>query len=294
MTPAAVLLMAYGSPNGLDEVEAYYTDIRGGRTPSPEAVAELRQRYARIGGRTPLLAITRQVAAGLQAELGEGYRVHVGMRHWHPYIAAAVADIARAGARRLIGLPLAPHYSRISIGGYRAAVEAALEPLPNPPQLIFIERWHDHPAFRELIADRIREALEPGMRVVFTAHSLPERILTWQDPYPEELRASAAAIARLAGTSDWELAYQSAGRTNEPWLGPDILEVIERLAGEGRRGVLVVPFGFTCDHLEVLYDDDVEAAEAASGYGLKFARTPMLNADPAYVALLADLVRQRS
>jgi ferrochelatase len=292
----AVLLMAYGSPDTLDDVEAYYTDIRGGRPPSPEALAELRERYARIGGRTPLLAVTRELAAGLQAALGPAYRVHVGMRHWRPTIAAAVRDIAAEGARRLVGLPLAPHYSRMSVGAYRQALDDALAALPEGrrPGVAFVERWHDRPAFRRLIAGRVTRALRdlpPGTRVVFTAHSLPQRILAWGDPYPDELRESAAAIAGLAGTADWELAYQSAGRTPEPWLGPSLLDVIDRLAGEGRPAVLVVPFGFTCDHLEVLYDVDVEAQAAARARGLTLRRTPMPNAEPDHVSLLADVVR---
>lgn len=297
LIPTAVLLTAYGSPDGPGDVEAYYTDIRGGRAPAPAALEELRQRYARIGGRTPLLAITRQVAARLQDELGPAYSVHVGMRHWHPYIREALAEVAAGGARRLIVLPLAPHYSRISIGGYRAAVEAALASMAAPPAVEFVERWHDHPGFRRLIADRVRRSLNelpPRARIVFTAHSLPQRIATWDDPYPRELAESAEAIADLAGVGQWELAYQSAGRTPEPWLGPDLLEVLARLAAETSPGVLVVPFGFTCDHLEVLYDVDVEARQRAAELGLPLRRTPMPNADPDYVALLADLIRQRS
>jgi ferrochelatase len=298
--PVAVLLMAYGSPGNLDEVEPYFADVRGGRPAPPEAVAELRERYAAIGGRTPLLAITRELAARVQQDLGPAYRVHVGMRHWHPYIREAVADILAEGPARLVGIALAPHYSRMSVGAYREALEGALAAAPQPaPPVAFVERWHDQPGFRRLVADRVREALAafppgPGdIRVVFSAHSLPERILAWHDPYPDELRESAAAIAELAGlpADGWELAFQSAGGTREPWLGPDLVDVIARLAAEGRRRVLSVPFGFVCEHLEVLYDIDIEAQAASRARGVTLRRIAMPNADPALARVLADLVR---
>jgi ferrochelatase len=298
--PAAVLLMAYGSPGTLDEVEPYFADVRGGRPASPEAVAELRGRYAAIGGSTPLLPITRDLAAKVQADLGAGYRVHVGMRHWHPYIREAVADIRAEGAGRIVALALAPHYSRLSVGAYAEALSQALAAGQQPaPPVHLIERWHDHPGFRRLIADRIADALSafpPGdgpVHVVFSAHSLPERILSWHDPYPDELRESAGSIARLAGlpAGGWEMGFQSAGGTREPWLGPDLVDVIARLAAEGRRRVLSVPFGFVCEHLEVLYDIDIEAQAAARGHGVTLRRIAMPNADPAFARVLADLVR---
>jgi ferrochelatase len=298
----AVLLMAYGSPNSLDEVEPYFADVRGGRPTTAEAVAELRARYAAIGGRTPLLAISRELAARTEAELGPGYRVHVGMRHWHPYIRQAVAELLAERPRRITALALAPHYSRMSVGAYRAALEQALAAQPGPlPPVDVIERWHDQPGFRRLIAARIGAALAdfPGrgpVRVVFSAHSLPQRILTWRDPYPEELAESAAAIAELAGIAPdgWELAFQSAGGTREPWLGPDLLEVIARLAEQGWPRVLSVPFGFVCEHLEVLYDIDIEAQAAARAHGVALKRIAMPDADPAFARVLADLVRGRT
>ncbi len=298
----AVLFMAYGSPNNLDEVEPYFADVRGGRPTTPEAVEELRARYAAIGGRTPLLDITRELAARTQAELGPDYRVHVGMRHWHPYIREAVADILGERPARITALALAPHYARMSVGAYRDALEQALAAHPGPlPPVDVIERWHDQPGFRQLIADRIGTALAgfsaaAPVRVVFSAHSLPQRILTWQDPYPDELRESAAAIAELAGLppEGWELAFQSAGGTREPWLGPDLVDVIARLAEQGYRQVLSVPFGFVCEHLEVLYDIDIEAQAAARRRGLTLRRTAMPDADPAFARVLADLVRSRT
>ena len=297
-----VLLMAYGTPRNLDEVEPYYRDIRGGRTPSPEAVAELRERYRRVGGRTPLLAYTRSVAEQLEARLnsqagGDSWRAFVGMKHWHPYIAEAVEQIGAAGVRELTAIPLAPHYSKLSIGGYAERAREALERLADPPSTALIESWHANPLFIELIAERIGAALAridaPAAEtaVVFTAHSLPAAIVEAGDPYPQELLESAAAAARAAGVQSWRFAYQSAGKTAMPWLGPDILEALEEIAAEGRREVLVVPFGFVCDHLEILYDIDIEAQERACELGLTLARIAMPNDDPRFIDVLSDLAR---
>lgn len=297
-----VLLMAYGTPRSLDEVEPYYRDIRRGRTPSPEAVAELRERYRRVGGQTPLLTYTRSVAGRLEARLnsqaaGDSWRVFVGMKHWHPYIAEAVEQIGAAGVRELTAIPLAPHYSKLSIGGYAERAREALGRLADPPLTTLIESWHAHPLFIGLIAERIRAAFgridAPAAEaaVVFTAHSLPAAIVEAGDPYPQELLESAAATAQAAGLKSWRFAYQSAGRTAMPWLGPDILELLEELAEEGRREILIVPFGFVCDHLEILYDIDIEAQERARGLGLKLARIAMPNDDPQFIDVLFDLAR---
>ena len=296
----SVLFMAYGSPSNLEEVEPYFSDVRGGRPVSPEAVHELKERYAAIGGHTPLLPVTQELAGLVGQDLGAGYRVHIGMRHWHPYIREVVPDILAEAPERLVAVVLAPHYSRLSVGAYREALDRALAGHQAPP-LHFVERWHDQPGFRRLIADRIeaaRSAFPAGgpPHVVFSAHSLPERILTWQDSYPQELRESAADIAEMAGipAGGWELAFQSAGGTREPWLGPDLTEVIARLSQEGRDRVLSVPFGFVCEHLEVLYDIDIEAQATAREHGVSLRRIAMPNADPAFAHALADLVRSRT
>ena len=297
----AVLLLAYGTPSSPDEVEPYYTHLRGGRTPSPEAVAHLQARYAAIGGRTPLLEITRDTARALQAQLDEqspgAYRVHVGMKHWHPFIADVVPRIVSEGARRVIALVLAPHYSRLSVGAYRSAVERAFEAAACPVGLHFVERWHLQPEFIALIAGRVQAALAafpPGVRddvrVVFSAHSLPERIRTWNDPYEAELLASCAAVAGSCRLTDWRFAWQSAGNTGEPWLGPDLVDYLTTLHDEGVRAVLSVPIGFVCDHLEVLYDIDREAATAARSLGITFRRTRMPNATPELVSTLSAVV----
>ncbi len=295
----AVLLMAYGSPDSLDEVAPYYRDILGGREPTEEQVAELTERYRRVGGRTPLLETTRQVAAALQGRLGEAaeerYRVYVGMKHWHPHIGETVQRIAADGASRLIAVPMAPHYSQFSTDGYRSRVERAMQSLSASMPLRFVDSWHENPRFIKVAADRVRQAMGefPGgddVEVVFTAHSLPRSILRLNDPYPRELNQSSEAVAREAGVASWRFAYQSASNTGRPWLGPDILESLAMLAGEGKTRVLVVPIGFVSDNLEILFDIDLEAQELAQGLGLELRRMEMPNASPAFVDALADLV----
>ncbi len=293
---SAVLLMAYGSPETLDDVEAYYTHIRGGRRPSPEMLADLIERYRAIGGRSPLGEITRRQAAALAAALrglGLDAAVHVGLKHSPPFIADAVATMAAAGITRAVGLVLAPHYSRMSVGVY---VEAADRARLSDLQLDYVESWAEHPGFLRSIGSRLRDALrrieEPAF-VVFTAHSLPERILSWNDPYPDELRRSAAAVAGLTGVTRWDLAFQSAGRTPEPWLGPDLAAALAQRRDAGEQAVVVCPFGFVADHLEVLYDIDVEAQAEARRLGLRLERTAMPNDAPDFVAALADLAAGR-
>jgi ferrochelatase len=292
----AVLLMAYGTPETPSEVEPYFTHIRGGRQPSAEAVARLQSRYARVGGRTPLLDISNDVRASLERELGEP--VYVGMKHWHPFIGEVIPRIVADGATEIVAVALAPHYSKISIGGYRKAVDEAFEKLPRRPGIRFVDSWHMNVNFLELIAARVREGLaewpdtERGKVVtLFSAHSLPARIREWNDPYEAQLLQSCRAVASRADLDYWRFAWQSAGETGEPWLGPDIVNVIETLHKDGARHVLSVPIGFVCDHLEVLYDIDCEARDAAERLGMTLRRIRMPNADPAFVRTLASVVR---
>lgn len=299
MEQIAVLLMAYGTPNSLDEIEPYYTDIRGGRKPTPENLRELIARYQKIGGRTPLLEITREQARALQASLGDEFRVYIGMKHWHPYIAQAIEEIIRDGHHRVITLALAPHYSRFSIDGYIQRVRDAIAKSGAALDVTSIESWNDHPLFLRSIAERMETARHKfnvsdwdGIEVVFSAHSLPEKILQSNDPYPQELRETCEGVAALIGLNRWRLAYQSAGRTGEKWLGPEILSVLDEIAAEGRRRVLVAPIGFTADHLEVLYDIDVECAERAQARGIEIQRIESPNASPRFIAALATLVRE--
>lgn len=298
--PTGILLMAYGTPDTPDDVEPYFTHIRGGRTPSPEAVAHLRHRYELIGGRTPLMDVTLEVRTRLEEHLtnaGGDYRVFVGMKHWHPYIGDVMPRLAADGIERVIAIVLAPHYSRLSIGGYRRAVDEALARLDRPVDVTFVESWHLQPEFISLIADRVRAGLASfdGVRpdevlTVFSAHSLPVRIREWNDPYEAQLLESCVAVASEARLADWRFAWQSAGSTGEPWLCPDIVEYLETLHGEGVRRVLSVPIGFVCDHLEVQYDIDYEARRKADELGMTLRRTPMPNATREFIETLAAVV----
>jgi ferrochelatase len=281
----AVILMAYGSPATASDVPAYLADIREGKPISPGAIEELQERYRRIGGRSPLDEITERQRAALERELGTP--VFVGMKHWRPRIAEAVEAALRGGADRLVGLVLAPHYSRLSIAGYRERLEKALS---VRAELVFVESWHDDPAFVEVLAGRVRGF---DGHVVFTAHSLPERILGAGDPYRDQLLETAARVAEASDLDhkQWTFAFQSASATGEPWLGPDILEELDRLAENGVRRVLVCPVGFVSDHLEILWDLDVEARQRAAALGLELERIESLNDDPDFVRALAGIAR---
>ena len=290
----AVLLMAYGGPASLDEVEPYLLDVRGGRPVTPEFLAEITSRYARIGGRSPIRELTEAQAAAVGRRLGAGFPVYVGMRHWHPYIGDAVDRIAADGHRRVVGIVLAPHYSAMSVGVYQKRL---LEAARGRFQTALVRSWGDHPKFLAAVAERVTQALQrfpapQAVQVLFTAHSLPERILAMADPYPEELKASAAAVAKLAGLSEWRVAYQSAGATPEPWLGPEAGALLTELAARGHRAFLIVPFGFVCDHVEILYDVDVTYRALAARLGVQLERTASLNDDPLLVEALSGLARK--
>ncbi len=280
----AVVLMAYGSPPTEEDVPAYLADIRDGKPVSDHAVEELKERYRRIGGRSPLDEITEAQRAALERELG--VPVYVGMKHWRPRIAEAVESALAGGADTIVGLVLAPHYSRLSIAGYRDRLTMALD---QRAELVFVESWHDHPPFLDVLAQRVRGF---DGHVVFTAHSLPERILRDGDPYRDQLLETARLAAERARLEEWSFAFQSASATGEPWLGPDILEELDRLAANGVRRVLVCPVGFVSDHLEILWDLDVEARERAAELGLELRRIESLNNDAQFVEALAALVRE--
>jgi protoporphyrin/coproporphyrin ferrochelatase len=282
----AVIAMAYGSPSRVEDIPAYYADIRGGRPVSEEKVAELTERYRRIGG-SPLNEITERQRAALERELG--VRVYVGMKHWEPWIADAVREALAAGVERIVGVVLAPHYSRMSIGGYRDRLERALD--GAAPEVRFVESWHDHEPFLAVVADRLRGT---DAHVVFTAHSLPERILASGDPYKDELLATSRLVAERAGLPGerWSFAFQSESATGEPWLGPDILDHLDDLHAQGVRKVLVAPVGFVADHLEILWDIDVEARERAAELGLELDRIESMNDDPRFIRALAERIGQ--
>jgi len=282
---AAVVLMAYGSPERLDDVPAYYADIRGGRPVAPEHLADLVDRYRRLGieSANPLNAITEETRAALERELG--LPVFTGMKHWTPRIADAAERALAGGAGTVVGLVLAPHYSRLSIAGYRDQLERALD---GRAELVFVESWHDDDGFVGFLADRIR-----GTRahVVFTAHSLPARILDEGDPYRDQLLETSRLVAEAAGVDDWSFSFQSESPTGEPWLGPDILDHLAELRAGGCEDVLVCPVGFVSDHLEIRWDIDTEAQARARELGMRLQRIEMPNAEPRFVRVLAEIVR---
>jgi ferrochelatase len=282
----AVVLMAYGSPERLADVPAYYADIRGGRPIAPAHLDDLVERYRRLGieDSSPLNAITERTRAALERELG--LPVLTGMKHWTPHIADAAEAALATGAGTIVGLVLAPHFSALSIQGYRDQLERALG---GRAELRFVESWHDEPGFIELLAAKIRGT---DAHVVFTAHSLPARILDLGDPYKEQLLETSRLVADAAGTESWSFSFQSESPTGEPWLGPDILDHLRALHEQGVESVLLCPVGFVSDHLEIRWDLDVEAVEFAHELALPLARIEMPNDEPAFVRMLAGIVRR--
>lgn len=292
--------MAYGSPRSLEEIEPYYTDIRGGRRPSREALDELTARYAAIGGASGLNEVTHSQASALAADLERRvpgkFQVSVGMKHWHPFIKDAVADIRRAGINDVIGLVLAPHYSRKSIGEYESRIRQAALEHGGTVNLVMVQQWYSEPGYVDLVAANIRSALtgwdptDGSTRVFFTAHSIPARIVAEGDPYRDQLEDSARVFAQAADVPDFQTAWQSASSTPEPWLGPDVLEVLEQFRADGGRRALIAPVGFVSDHLEVLYDIDIECASRAAELGLEMRRIVSPNDDPRFIRALTDIV----
>jgi ferrochelatase len=275
-------------------------DVRGGRLTAPEIIHEVRERYREIGGRSPILERTQGQATALETALnssGKTFKAFVGMRHWRPYIKDTLAEMATAGVTRAVGLVMAPHYSRMSVGAYFKRVEESQSPVEIAP----IERWHLLPDYLEALADRVRAALgkfsaeiRAEVPIIFTAHSLPQRILEWADPYPDELRATVAALMERLGPHPHMFAFQSAGMTPDLWLGPDAGEVIARLARQGHKHVLLVPIGFVCEHVEILYDVDIVFKRQAESLGVRLERIEMLNSAPPMINGLADLVRGKA
>ncbi len=300
----AVLLMAYGTPRTPEEIEPYYTDIRRGRPPTPEALADLTARYAAIGGVSPLAGLTEAQRDALQAALDERdpgrFHVAIGLKHADPKVEDGAAELATAGFGRIVGLVLAPHYSSYSIGQYLGRAAEGVKAAGLTTEVVGVESWATEGAFVHFLADDLQGRLDAmravagRVRVLFTAHSLPQRIIDNGDPYPDELRSTAEAVAGRLGLeegTDWSIAWQSAGRTPEPWIGPDILEVIDGLGEDPDvDGVIVSACGFVADHLEVLYDLDIEAADRAKSVGIAFDRTACVNDDGAVIGALADRV----
>jgi ferrochelatase len=313
--PIGVLVMAYGTASGPEDVERYYTDIRGGRRPSPEHLEELRERYAAVGNRFPLLDITRQQAEGLERELnrdGPGaFRAYLGMKHSPPFIAETIDRMREDGIERAIGIVMAPHWSGMSVEGYLDRVREDVG--EGPPAFDFVRSYHDDPRFVSFLAERVAHAIggltaeeRRGATVIFSAHSLPTRTVEYgslrclrchgcEDTcrYRDGLAETADLVAGELGLARHTIAWQSAGRTDDPWWGPPIEDVLGDLASQGCPAVVVCSAGFVADHLEILYDLDIEARRIAQRAGMRLVRTEMPNADPAFVRVLADVVRER-
>jgi len=291
--PVGVLVMAYGTPATPADVEAYYTHVRRGRPPTEEQLADLQRRYEAIGGTSPLMERTEAQRLGIAAALSARgpFTVALGMKHAPPFIEDGVERLVEGGATRAVGVVLAPHYSRLSIGEYEERASAAAG---ERMEFAMVPSWYDSPAYLDALAERVQKALASmpeRTEVVFTAHSLPARIINEGDPYPDQLRWTAEAVAERSGVDHWRVGWQSAGRTPEPWIGPDIGEVLDEVAaGDEADGVLVCAAGFTSDHLEILYDLDVEASARARNLGLAFARTASLNDDPRLCEAVAGAV----
>lgn len=301
--PIAILLMAMGGPDKLENVEPYLLDVRGGRPTPPELVAEIRERYRATGGKSPVLGINREIARKLEQRLngpgGERYRVYVGFRHWHPYIKETYAEILDDRPEALIGLCMAPQYSSLSIGAYAKKLEEAQAALGGDFPVSSVRSWPRHPGLVAAIADNIQAALHKfpvevraRMPIVFTAHSLPERILEMKDPYPDEVRGTMEAVCQRLGAVTTRLAFQSQGRSDEKWLGPTVESVLDELHASGHRHVLIAPIGFLSDHLEVLYDVDIEFKRRAQSQGMQLERIEMLNATPPLIEILASILEE--
>lgn len=289
----AVLLMAYGAAATLEDIPAYLQDIRGGRPATPELIAAVRERYQRIGGRSPLLEITRTQASALENRLG--LRVYVGMRHSPPTILEAVRAMARDGHDKIVAMALTPFHSGMSTGAYFKKLDEALAISGIRMKVASVDSWNDHPALIEAWTRKLRDALErfpkdQPVEVIFTAHSLPEKILKDHDPYPKELNETVEAVAKAAGLKHWKFAYQSRGATAEPWLGPDAADVIR---GSRSDNILIVPIGFVSDHMETLYDDDIMYRELAHSIGKRFERAESLNDDQLFIEAMVDTIKKR-
>ena len=306
--PVGVLLMAYGGTASLDELPGYLADIRSGRPTTRAVLDEMTHNYRQIGGKSPLLEMSRQQAAALETLLnGEAprpqYKVYLGMRHWSPWIEDTVRAMLDDGIRQAVGIVLAPHYSSFSIAKYQERVRQGLALNRGSIEFDFVDSYNTAPKYIEALANRVREGIErfpeaerSQVHVILSAHSLPVRIIRMGDPYKDQLLETAGLVAEAAGLSpeQWTWSFQSAGRSPEPWLGPPLEETITNLAGRGLKNLVSVPVGFVSDHVEMLYDIDIKAQALARELGVRLERPPALNLDPLFIETLADLVHARS
>ena len=300
--PIGVLVMAYGGPESLDEIPGYLADIRAGRATSSAIVDEITENYRAIGGRSPLLEISRRQVDALADALGDDFRCYLGMRHWSPWIEEVVGEMVEDGVTHAVGLVLAPQFSALSIAKYQQRVADGLELYRGRIVLDHVPRYHDAPGLIDALAARVREGVtrwpegeRERVHVVFSAHSLPERVLAGGDPYDAQCRETARLVAERVGLPEerWSWSYQSAGRTPEPWAGPDLVEHLLDLAARDVRDVVAVPVGFVSDHVELLFDIDIRAQTVAKECRIRLERPPALNDDPRFISTLADLVRAR-
>lgn len=302
--PTGVLLMAYGGPNSLDELPGYLADIRSGRPTTRAVLAEMTHNYRQIGGKSPLLEISRQQGAALETLLNAGaahphYKVYLGMRHWSPWLEDTVRAMLADGIRQAVGIVLAPHYSSFSVAKYQERVKQGLALNRGRIEFDFVDSYNTAPKYIRALANRVREGIErfpvegqSQVHVILSAHSLPVRIIRLGDPYKEQLLETAGLVAQAAGLrpEQWTWSFQSAGRSPEPWLGPSLEETITTLAGRGLKNLVSVPVGFVSDHVELLYDIDIKAQALARELGVRLERPPALNLDPLFIETLADLV----
>ncbi len=299
--PIGVLVMAYGGPNSLEEIPGYLADIRSGRPTPARVVEEIRINYLQIGGKSPLLEITRRQVEALQAQFDPAlFRLYLGMRHWSPWIEDTVREMLQDGITHAISIVLAPHYSQLSIARYQAKIAAGLEMHHGHIEFAHIESYHDSPGLIQALANRVEEGLSrwlvesrTDVHVVFSAHSLPARITKMGDPYADQLLETARLVAEKAGLGkeQWSWSYQSAGRSPEPWLGPQLPEHLQALAEKGIRNVVIVPVGFVSDHVEILYDIDIQAQQTARTLGIRLERPPALNVDPIFIKAIAQIIQ---
>lgn len=302
--PIGVLVMAYGGPNSLDELPGYLSDIRSGRPTTPEVLEEISHNYSRIGGKSPLLEITQRQLALVEAQLDPAlFKVYLGMRHWAPWIEEVVGQMLEDGITHAVSLVLAPHFSKLSVAKYQGKIADGLEMYHGRIEFQHISSYHDAPKLIQALANRVHMGLaewpadeRDQVHVVFSAHSLPTRIIKMGDPYDQQLRETAQLVANCAGlpAERWSWSYQSAGRSPEPWLGPQLQEHLPALAEEGIHNVISIPVGFVADHVEILYDIDIQAQEIANELGIRLVRPPALNDDPLYIETLVELIQARA
>jgi protoporphyrin/coproporphyrin ferrochelatase len=298
----AVLLMAYGAANSIDEIEPYLADIRSGRPTNPKLIEEVKHRYRLMGGKSPLLEITQQQAQSLEAQLNRNekrFKVYIGMRHWHPYIKDTVDRIAKDGVQQIVALCMTPYFSKMSTGAYYKKLDEAIASAGVDFEIRRIESWNNHPLFIDAIAQKIQKTLElfpddirSQVPILFTAHSLPERILAEKDPYPDELHETVTLVMEKVGNNPWRFAYQSRGRTPEPWLGPEAGDVIHELSERGHRNLIMAPIGFISDHMETLYDVDVMYRQQSDARGIHFERAESLNATPLFIEAMTSVIQE--